>query len=259
MVYKKYGVYDKEIVLNGNVELQDVKISFRTQGRVKKILVDEGEHVKKGQILASLDTDILDSQLQLSISDLSEAITNFNNCKKDFNRNRELYKKHSISEKIYDDTKVKYEISQSRKEGAEARYNLALISKNDSIIKSPNDGTIITKNIEVGEMTIANSPSFSIMPHRQKRIKTYANAENLQYIKVGDKVIIDSTLTKSKKFKGHVAFISSNSEFTPKNIETKELRTSLVYRIRIMVDENDKEKELKQGMPVSIYFSPSKK
>ncbi|MDR2074760.1 MAG: efflux RND transporter periplasmic adaptor subunit [Holosporales bacterium] len=259
VVYKQFFSSETEIVLNGNVEIQDVKVSSRIQGRIKEVLVEEGDKVNKDQTLAILDTDILDAQVQLALAELTEASINFGNCTKDFNRNKELYKKHSISEKIYDDIKGKYEVAQAKKEGAMAKYNLAIISKKDAVIKSPIQGTVITRNIENGEMINVSSPAFSIMPDTQKRIKIYANAEILQHIKLGDKVIIESDSTKSKSFNGHIAFISSESEFTPKNIETEELRTSLVYRIRVIVDDIEREKELKHGMSVSVHLSQNKK
>ncbi len=252
-VYSKYCGNSENIILNGNVEIQDVNVSFRVSGRVQKILVNEGDSVKTGDVLAVLETDIFSSQVQWAKAKLEEASINLKNAKKDFNRNAELYKKHSVSEKVYDDAKVKYDSAEAEKNSAEALYKMATISLNDATIKSPTDGVVLTRNIEVGEMITSGIPAFSIMPNEKTKVKTYANAEILTRIKVGDKVEVGVDALPDKKFKGHIAFISSESEFTPKNIETKELRTSLVYRIRVIVD--DSAYEIKQGMPVTVYVN----
>ncbi|MDR3224217.1 MAG: efflux RND transporter periplasmic adaptor subunit [Holosporales bacterium] len=239
-----------DIILNGNVEIQDVNLSFRVPGRISKILVDEGSEVKKDEVIAILESDVFEVKLESSEAALSETKTNLRNAEKNYNRNKNLLKNKSIPEKLYDSSETEYEIAVAKVKSATAAYKSAMIDLKDTELRSPVDGIVLTKNVECSEMIGVGIPVFSVMPHTQTKVKTFANAEVLTQIKYGDEVYV--CLDSGTKFKGHISFISSEAEFTPKNIETKELRTSLMYRIKVIVD--DPATELKQGMPVTISY-----
>ncbi|MDR1488226.1 MAG: efflux RND transporter periplasmic adaptor subunit [Holosporales bacterium] len=248
-----------EITLNGNVEIREIKVTFRgSGGRIKNINVDEGSNIQKGDILAILETDILGTQVQLAKADLLESEVNLKNAKKDFDRVASLYRKSSISEKIYDDVKNKFEMAEARNKAARAKFEMANINLNDAVIISPVDGIVITRSIEIGEMISPGITAFSIMPNEKTRIRTYGNNEVITRIKHNDKVKVSVDSLKNKNFNGHIAFISSEPEFTPRNIETKELRSSLVYKIRIILDDSNTF-ELKPGMPVTVKFDNATK
>ncbi|MDR3031303.1 MAG: efflux RND transporter periplasmic adaptor subunit [Holosporales bacterium] len=241
-----------DIILNGNVEIQDVNVSFRVSGRIKAVLFEEGARVKKGETLAVMDSDMCEAIVSYSKAKIEEAEINLNNCKKDYDRNVDLFKKKSVSEKLFDDICVKYKTAKAQRDAAASGYSLARIRLNDCVLKSPVDGIILTRNIETGEMVNSGVPAFSIMPDEKTKIKTFANEEVLAKIRYNDVVYVNIESNKNKKFQGHICFISSEAEFTPKNIETAELRTSLMYRIRVLID--DPAPELKQGMPVTIKY-----
>jgi HlyD family secretion protein len=249
-----------DFTLNGNVEMRDIKISFRgsengapVAKRVKKMNVEEGDTVRKGQELARLEDDMLKAQVLLAKTKLQEVEVELAKLKRDFNRTAALYKKGSTSEKIYEDTKNMYEIAMIKRDSAAASYDLAQIVLGEMSIRSPAHGVILTKNVEEGEMIAPGSPVFSLMPNDLVRVKTYGSGEIITNAKPGDKVTVTSDYTNDERFLGHISFISSEPEFTPKNIETKELRTSLVYKIRIILDE-EKAKKLKPGTPVTVKF-----
>ncbi len=253
-----YGAYkflykgQEVIVLNGNVEIHDVNLAFRVTGRIENILVDEGALVKKGELLASLDKDIFKAKLDYAKAQLKAETINFQNAEKDYKRNVGLLKKKSVSEKVYDTSKTAYEVAKSKVDAAQATYDYTNIDYKDADLFSPVDGIVLTRNIEPGEMIASGTVVFSIMPNAQTRIKTFANESVLSKIKLGDTVYVNIETMPDKKFKGHIGFISSEAEFTPKNIETSELRTSLMYRIRVILDEPAP--ELKQGMPVTVSY-----
>lgn len=240
------------IILNGNVEIHDVNLAFRVTGRVDNIKVDEGALVKKGELLASLDKDIFKAKLDYAKAQLKAETINFQNAEKDYKRNIGLLKKKSVSEKVYDTSKTAYEVAKSKVDAAQATYDYTNIDYKDADLFSPVDGIVLTRNIESGEMIASGTVVFSIMPLDQTRIKTFANESVLSRINLGDIVYVNNETMPEKKFKGHIGFISSEAEFTPKNIETSELRTSLMYRIRVILDEPAP--ELKQGMPVTVSY-----
>ena len=250
--YKLLYKGQNAIVLNGNVEIHDVNLAFRVAGRVDTIKVEEGSYVKKGDLLASLDKDVFQAKLDYAKAQLKAETINFQNAEKDYKRNVGLLKKKSVSEKVYDASKTAYEVAKSKVEAAQATYDYMNIDYKDADLFSPVDGTVLTRNIEPGEMIASGTVVFSIMPNAQTRIKTFANEAVLSRIKIGDTVYVNIETMPKKKFKGHIGFISSEAEFTPKNIETSELRTSLMYRVRVILDEPAP--ELKQGMPVTVSY-----
>lgn len=252
VAYKFFYHGSEAIILNGNVEIHDVNLAFRVTGRIDTVKVDEGAQVKRGEMLASLDKDILKAKLDYAKAQLQVEETNFRNAEKDYKRNTGLLKTKSVSEKVYDVSKTAYEVAKSKVEAAQAAYDYMKIDYKDADLFSPVDGIVLTRNIEPGEMISAGIVAFSIMPNAQTRIKTFANEKVLSKIKHGDVVYVNVETRPKKKFKGHIGFISSEAEFTPKNIETSELRTSLMYRIRVVLDEPAP--ELKQGMPVTVKY-----
>jgi HlyD family secretion protein len=250
--YKITSESSDDIILNGNVEVQNANISFRIAGRVSDVLVTEGQNVRQGEVLARIDDDILSSQYELAKSKLSETMVNLEMNKKDFDRNKELFKRKSIAEKVFDDSRMKYMVAKAQNSAALASFKIAEIQLSDSVLKSPIEGIVLTSNVEVGECVPAGMPAFSIMPKSNTKIKSFVNEETLSKIKYGGRVRVSIDSVPDKEFTGKISFISSKAEFTPKNIETKELRTSLMYRIRIILDNNAE--ELKQGMPVTMIY-----
>ena len=252
LAYKFLFAKSDAIILNGNVEIHDVNLAFRVAGRVDTIKVDEGARVKKGELLASLDKDVFKAKLDYAKAQLKAETINFQNAEKDYKRNIGLLKKKSVSEKVFDASKTAYEVAKSKVEAAQATCDYMNIDYKDADLFSPVDGIVLTRNIEPGEMIASGTVVFSIMPNTQTRIKTFASETVLSRIKRGDIVYVNIETMPKKKFKGHIGFISSEAEFTPKNIETSELRTSLMYRIRVILDEPAP--ELKQGMPVTVSY-----
>ena len=252
LAYKFLFVKMDSIILNGNVEIHNVNLAFRVAGRINNIKIDEGAQVHKGELLASLDKDVLKAKLDYAKAQLKAETINFKNAEKDYKRNVGLLKKKSVSEKVYDASKTAYEVAKSKVEAAQAAYDYMNIDYKDADLFSPVDGVVLTRNIESGEMISSGTVVFSIMPNTQTRIKTFANESVLSRIKLGDTVYVNIETMPDKRFKGHIGFISSEAEFTPKNIETSELRTSLMYRIRVILDESAP--ELKQGMPVTVSY-----
>ena len=84
-------------------------------------------------------------------------------------------------------------------------------------------------------------------------VRTYANEPDLGFIRPGMVAAVTTDSTPDRPYQGHVGFISPTAEFTPKTVETRELRTDLVYRLRVIVDNPDG--GLRQGMPVTVRLA----
>lgn len=122
----------------------------------------------------------------------------------------------------------------------------------ETVLKAPSDGVIQSRILEPGEAAGPTRPAFDMAITDPKWIRAYVSEKNLGLIKEGMAAKIYSDTWPGKSFPGQVGFISSVAEFTPQNVETPDLRTNLVYEVRVIVQ--DPENSLRLGMPVTVTF-----
>ena len=138
--------------------------------------------------------------------------------------------------------------------GADAGVGLAQYRLDRTVITAPGDGTILTRIREPGAMVGPSAPVFTLALTNPVWVRTYVDEPYLGKVAPGTKVTVKTDNPDGKTYAGTVGFVSPTAEFTPKTVETPELRSDLVYRLRIIVDAPDR--GLRQGMPVTITFSP---
>ena len=144
-------------------------------------------------------------------------------------------------------------VEKAKAELLQAQSNLRILEQKlaDTKLYAPEDGIIRNRIHEPGEMVSPQAPVLTMSVISPKWIRTYIRESNLMKVKIGDTVNIQFDGT-DQLFTGRIGYIASNAEFTPKNIETEELRTNLVYEVRVYVE--DKENLLKLGAPATISF-----
>ena len=118
----------------------------------------------------------------------------------------------------------------------------------DATVVAPIDGVVLVKAAEAGEVIAAGSTIVSLGDIDHPWLRAYINETDLGRVKLGQKVQLSTDSFPGKKYEGHISFIASEAEFTPKQIQTKEERVKLVYRIKVDVDNS--QHELKNNMPV---------
>lgn len=211
--------------------------------------------------------------IQQAEQTLKQAEVNFQSAENDKMRYENLYQTKSISRKQYEDALTRYEIAlaqfNSAKENlrkiknisrpeelkqVKANYerfkaNVDLIKKNlsDCYVTSPIDGIIVKKFVEKGETVNNLSSLFKVSNLYQVEILVYVNEQDLGKVKLGQLVEITVDAFPNKIFEGKVVYISPEAEFTPKNIQTKEERTKLVFAVKVKIDNTDL--QLKAGIP----------
>ncbi len=131
---------------------------------------------------------------------------------------------------------------------ARAQVAMTQTQINDTVAYSPIDGVVLVKSAEVGEVLAAGTTVVSIGDIEHPWLRAYINETDLGRVKLGQPVQLASDSFPGKTYPGRVSFISSEAEFTPKQIQTREERVKLVYRIKIDVD--NPRHELKSNMPV---------
>lgn len=203
---------------------------------------------------------------------------NMDLAERDFNRMKQLYSSNTVTKKQFDDAQAKYELTQaqynSAKENLKKMKNFArpeeikqaqanlnrqkaavdLLNKNisDSYVLSPITGFIVQKFVEKGETVSMLSSLFKVSELRTVKLVIYISEENLGRVKLGQEADVSNDTYKNKNYKGTVIYISPEAEFTPKNIQTKDERTKLVFAVKIEISNPDF--ELKPGMPADAVI-----
>jgi HlyD family secretion protein len=146
----------------------------------------------------------------------------------------------------------KEEIAQAHATLLAYKAQLALIQRElaDATLISPNIGIVQNRILEPGEMASPQKPVLSIALTNPKWVRAYVNEVDLGKIRSGMTAAITSDSFQGKQYQGWIGFISPTAEFTPKSVETTELRTSLVYEVRVFV--KDPTDELRLGMPTTV-------
>ncbi len=131
---------------------------------------------------------------------------------------------------------------------ARAQVGITETQINDTSVFSPIDGVVLVKSAEVGEVLAAGTTVVTIGDLDHPWLRAYINETDLGRVKLGAPAKLTTDSYPGKSYTGHISFIASEAEFTPKQIQTREERVKLVYRIKIDLD-NPKH-ELKSNMPV---------
>lgn len=138
-------------------------------------------------------------------------------------------------------------------EASQASLELAEIHLADAVLAAPQKGIVLTRAREAGAIVQSGQTVYTLTLNDPVWLRAYVSEPDLGLIKPGMPVGIAVDAAPGKRFKGTVGFISPTAEFTPKTVETKEVRTNLVYRLRIQAE--DPENVMRQGMPVTIFVN----
>ncbi len=300
------GTGKDKIKASGDIEATNVNVGAKVGGQVTSLLFHEGDKVKEGDTLMTIDHDLLSIQLrqaeagveaaraQLELLKqgartedvkqaedvLKQSKVNFDLAKLDYDRNKKLADANSITKQQFDNVAAKFEIAQSQynsaKENLRKIKNLArpeeikqaqanldrqiagadLLKKNisDSYVTAPISGFVVKKFVEAGESVAPMSSLVMISNLDYVDLVIYVSETDLGKVKLGQNADVSVDSFKDKVFKGKVTYISPQAEFTPKNIQTQDERTKLVYAVKIHI--HNPSYELKDGMPAdaTVYI-----
>ncbi|HEY6010386.1 MAG TPA: efflux RND transporter periplasmic adaptor subunit [Nitrospirota bacterium] len=241
------------IVASGNVEVTEVNVAFKIPGRVVELFTDEGRTVARGDRLASLDNAEYSDQVAQNRANLRNAEAQLEKAQKDLERYEPLYKQHAISAQQLDSARAGYAVALAQSHQASAALRVVQSRLNDTVIFAPAAGVILRKNVEAGETVQAGVPIFTIGDLADPWIKVYIKEDKLGLVKLGQKASITTDSFPGKVYEGSVTYISSEAEFTPKNVQTKEERVKLVFGVKVSV--RNEQNELKPGMPADVRIN----
>jgi len=243
---------DKGLFYSGTIEATQARLSFQVPGRVNVINFEEGQSVKKDELIAELDRAELEAryeQVKANVKSVSDTLIN---AQKNYERFEELFKKGVVSEKERDNMKLNFEIPQSKLAEAKALLKQASVYLAYTQLKSPMDGVITSRNIEPGETVNAGREVITVSNLSRVDLKIYVDETQIGRVKPQQEVDVTVDTFPGKVYKGVVSFISPEGEFTPKIIQTKKERVKLVYLVKVSIDNPNF--ELKSGMPADALL-----
>jgi HlyD family secretion protein len=297
----------KNLTLYGDVDLRQVQLSFNNSERIAAVLVQEGDRVKQGQLLARLDIARLEPQLaqaeaqsaaQLQVlkrlrsgsrpEEIAQARANLQSAQADLANARQQYDRwrsaaemsagRAVRQQDVDNARTSVQVAEAklavvqktldlaiagprreeideneaRLRALEAQANVLRQQLKDAQLIAPMDAVVRTRVMEPGEMASPQRPVFSLAITDPKWVRAFVSETDLGKIQQGltAAIVVDSF--PDRRFEGWIGFISPVAEFTPKTVQTEELRTSLVYEVRAFV--KDPSDELRLGMPASVYI-----
>ena len=229
-----------------------------------------------GARLALLKSGYRTEDVEQARANAAERRAALTNADQAFARQEQLKGTGAIAQRIYDDAVSARDQARARlKAGeqalaelergyrhqevaeAEANYTRATAAAAqseqrlaDAVLKAPADGIVLTRTVEPGAILAAGSPVFTISLQAPVWARVYVDEPNLGLVAPGTSVLVYTDGRPGHPYHGQIGFVSPTAEFTPKNVETPDLRTALVYRARVVVTDADR--ELRQGMPVSV-------
>jgi HlyD family secretion protein len=293
-----------QIVLSGNIEAHESLVSFKVQGRVMELPVEEGQAVNQGALLARIDDAdfrqkvaideagviVREKNLALTVAgtrvqevkaaeqSVADAEAELEQKKLDDARARKLYAKDEIAAQDRDLAATALKRAQATLEAARQRLNesvegsrkediaiaranlaqahasldLSRINLDYTTLRAPVGGVVTVRQAELGEVVAPGSPVVTLADLDHIWLRAYVAETDLGRIRWGQDVAITTDTYPGRQYHGHISFISPEAEFTPKSVQTYQERVTLVYRIKIDVDNANH--ELKPGMPADAHL-----
>jgi HlyD family secretion protein len=245
----------QELVLYGNVDLREVDLAFNNNERITAVLVQEGDHVHRGQILARVDTSRLEPEMAQAAAASVLDDVNVANARRQYERQRSLWSSsggRGISRQDLDNAKATLDVQNAHRQADGAQLTLLRQELSDALLVAPMDATVRSRIMEPGEMVSPQKPVFSLAITNPKWVRVYVSEIDLGKLRPGMHASVSVDSFPGRIFPGWVGFISSVAEFTPKTIETEDLRTSLVYEVRVFV--KDPADQLRLGAPATVHI-----
>jgi len=293
------------LTLYGNVDIRQVQLSFNGSDRIERMLAREGEFVRRGQLLATLDATrlqhnaaLLEAQLaaqrqvlarlkagnrpeeiRKARADAEAARIEADNAERTLRRVQDLAARKFVAQQQADDARTAAEAAQARYASAretrrlaelgaraediaaaaatlkanEAALALARKQLADASLYAPADGVIRDRILEPGDMATPQLAVYTLALTDPLWVRAYVQGPDLGRIHAGMRAVVSTDSFPGKSYRAWLGYISSSAEFTPKSVETTEVRSNLVYQVRIFVC--NPQNELRLGMPATATIA----
>jgi HlyD family secretion protein len=271
---------------SGVIEGTDITIAAEVAGKIREVRVTEGSRVSPGDTLLLIDDTEIQLQLRQAEANLAsfesayrlalegsrkedvlQAEAAYRTAEADFARMKELIAAQTVTQKQYDEAYARYVAAEQlyrklksglrpeeingarvRRDVAAAQRDLLKKKLRDCALLAPSAGTVTLRGVEPGEFVAVGTSVLRLTFLDRVKLTIYMNESDVGRISLGQEatVTIDAFAEK-KKFAGRVVYVSPTAEFTPKNVQTREERSKLVFAVKI--EAENPEGYLKPGLP----------
>lgn len=297
-----------ELVLYGNVDLRQVSLAFNGSERIARLLVEEGDHVKAGQVLGELDVKTLQlradqSRAQIAVAqqalqrlqtgsrpeEIAQARAQVAAAEADARLAQQQVERlqaigqstggRGVSQQDTDAAQARRKVAQAQLDNARkaaqlvvtgprkediaqaqaqlesSRAALALLEHQvaESTLKAPIDAVVRARLMEPGDMASPQRPVYTLAVTNPKWVRAYVSEPDLGRIRSGMAATLVTDSHPDQPLQGRIGYISSVAEFTPKTVQTEDLRSSLVYEVRVLADDSGD--RLRLGMPATVRIA----
>ena len=266
---------------NGRLEATEVQIASKTPGRLAEVLVDEGDKVTKGQLLARMDTRTLEAQRNQAEAEVLRARENLNAAQanvqlrqselllaqQELGRSQSLFKHGFVSAQAIDQlqsrmgtgnaavTAARAQVSAVSAGIGAAQAQVAQLTSeiDDSSLRAPIDGVIQLRMAEPGEVLGAGGRVLLLIDPNDQYMNLYLSASVAGRLAVGDEARVLLDALPEKPLPAKISFVAGKSQFTPKEVETRDERQKLVFRVKLRLTQPSAVPQAKPGMPGAGY------
>ena len=278
---------EKPLVLSGSIEARDVEVGSLVGGRIAKVLVEEGSQVSAGQPIVQFETDLIDLQIQQQRSRIDEMRANLvkslrgprveeiararaeaERAERERLRQKELLDQGISPQQQYDvaatqaktaaETLRELERGNRSEDIAAARAGLSREERQlaylerqrvEALVRAPAAGVIESMNLRPGDLVGANQPVAKMLEPLQLWVRVYVPEPQLGRVRVGQRVILTVDTFPKREFPARVVEIRTQSEYTPRNVQTLDQRMDQVFGVKVAIDTAP---ELKPGMAATV-------
>lgn len=276
----KSSGYMKDLrIKEGASVAKDALIATIDRDDLQIALTRDAASLKKAQAqLADLEKGARPAERNEAAANTAAALAAFDKASKDYERSQALYRAGAAARQQLDNAQAAYDASAAQLKAAEEKANLleagnredqilaareevnrsaavlqaAQSTLADTLVYSPLDGLILTKNFEPGEYVSAGAAIATVADMSDCWVKIYVPSTDLGKIKIGDSAAVMIDSRPGEKFAGHIKEISDTAEYTPRQSITKNERANMVFAVKIAIDNG--ENILKPGMPADVMF-----
>jgi HlyD family secretion protein len=243
---------NKSGVYSGIFTEENYLLKAEVAGKINLFNFEEGDKVNKGDTLAIIDN----KEIKLMIESIEYQVKNLNiqlkNLEDDLKKTEELFRDSAISEMDFERVQRNRDMIYMELRSASASLEAKKENLKKFYVISPANGYISLKYLKTGETVLPGTPVVEILDSSSIYLNIYVSENELPKISINQSVKIRIDAFSGETFKGTVSFIAGKAEFTPRNIQTKEDRTLLVYRVKITV--NNPEGKIKSGIYGDAVF-----
>ena len=290
------------VTLYGNIDIRQVQLAFNDAGRIQRLLVQEGDHVHKGQVVAKLESlrfqdaaaraeasliaqesvlarlragsrpqEIAEAKAGVEVAEAAAE-----NAQITYARQQTLVEANFLPKQSLDNAAQILKTSQAQLQRARQALSLAVQGPRkediaaaraqvhadkaavalaqreltDAALIAPDEGVVENRILEVGDMAAPQTPVMTIALDNPVWARAYVSERDLGRVAPGMRAEIESDSFPGQRFVGWIGFMSPTAEFTPKSVQTTDLRTELVYRVRVYAC--NPQGKLRLGMPVTV-------